>query len=183
MRKGEVWFVEFPLEEDASRIINRPVIVLDENVLGVLSVKITKHKVRKEDPYDIPIIYWSEAGLRLASTARVSKVTVLNKDSFIFKIGNLHNDDMDRIEAMYSKFLEDNNIILLSSIISIVPTLSPFFTGAIILFILVLYVMFFCSSLFLFNMVMFSFGTISVVRVFPNSTFFFSIVVFSSNMV
>ena len=34
MRKGEVWFVEFPLEEDASRIINRPVIVLDENVLG-----------------------------------------------------------------------------------------------------------------------------------------------------
>ena len=33
MRKGEVWFVEFPLEEDASRIINRPVIVLDENVL------------------------------------------------------------------------------------------------------------------------------------------------------
>lgn len=49
MRKGEVWFVEFPLEEDASRIINRPVIVLDENVLGVLSVKITKHKVRKED--------------------------------------------------------------------------------------------------------------------------------------
>ena len=111
MRKGEVWFVEFPLEEDASRIINRPVIVLDENVLGVLSVKITKHKVRKEDPYDIPIIYWSEAGLRLASTARVSKVTVLNKDSFIFKIGNLHNDDMDRIEAMYSKFLEDNNII------------------------------------------------------------------------
>ena len=45
MRKGEVWFVEFPLEEDASRIINRPVIVLDENVLGVLSVKITKHKV------------------------------------------------------------------------------------------------------------------------------------------
>ena len=111
MRKGEVWFVEFPLEEDASRIINRPVIVLDENVLGVLSVKITKHKVREEDPYDIPIIYWSEAGLRFASTARVSKVTVLNKDSFIFKIGNLHNDDMDRIEAMYSKFLEDNNII------------------------------------------------------------------------
>ena len=36
---------------------NRPVIVLDENILGVLSVKITKHKARKEDPYDIPIIY------------------------------------------------------------------------------------------------------------------------------
>lgn len=47
MNKGEVWFVEIPLEEDESKSINRPVIVLDENILGVLSVKITKHKARK----------------------------------------------------------------------------------------------------------------------------------------
>ena len=59
--KGEVWFVEFPLEEDNSQTINRPVVVLDENTLGVLSVKITKHLPRKEDPYDTPIIYWEEA--------------------------------------------------------------------------------------------------------------------------
>ena len=89
LNKGEVWFVEFPLEENPNRILNRPVVVLDENLLGVLSVKITKHKARKEDPYDIPIIYWEEASLRLASTARVSKVTLLTKDSFIFKIGDL----------------------------------------------------------------------------------------------
>ena len=111
MNKGEVWFVEFPLEEDESKSINRPVIVLDENILGVLSVKITKHKARKEDPYDIPIIYWEEASLRLASTARVSKVTLLTKDSFIFKIGNLHPDDLSRIEDMYRKFLKDNGAI------------------------------------------------------------------------
>lgn len=48
-RKGEVWFVEFPLEEDNLQTINRPVIVLDENTLGVLSVKITKHMPRQED--------------------------------------------------------------------------------------------------------------------------------------
>ena len=100
MNKGEVWFVEFPLEEDESKSINRPVVVLDENILGVLSVKITKHKARKEDPYDTPIIYWEEAGLRLASTARVSKVTLLTKDSFIFKIGDLHHEDLKKIEEM-----------------------------------------------------------------------------------
>ena len=111
MNKGEVWFVEFPLEEDPSRILNRPVVVLDENLLGVLSVKITKHKARKEDPYDTPIIYWEEASLRLASTARVSKVTLLTKDSFIFKIGDLHKDDLYRIENMYRKFLEDNGAV------------------------------------------------------------------------
>ena len=106
--KGEVWFVEFPLEEDNSRIINRPVVVLDENTLGVLSVKITKHLPRKEDPYDIPILYWQEANLRLASTARVSKVYLLPQDNFIFKIGNLHEDDLKQIEEMYQKYLEEN---------------------------------------------------------------------------
>lgn len=106
--KGEVWFVEFPLEEDEAQTINRPVIVLDENTLGVLSVKITKHSPRKEDPYDTPILYWQEANLRLASTARVSKVYMLPRDSFIFKIGELHQDDLDRIEKLYQRYLEEN---------------------------------------------------------------------------
>ena len=106
--KGEVWFVEFPLEEDNSQTINRPVIVLDENTLGVLSVKITKHSPRKEDAYDTPILYWQEANLRLAFTARVSKVFLLSQDSFIFKIGNLHQDDLLRVEEMYQKYLEEN---------------------------------------------------------------------------
>lgn len=108
--KGEVWFVEFPLEEDNSQTINRPVVVLDENTLGVLSVKITKHSPRKEDHYDTPIIYWQEANLRLASTARVSKVFLLSQDSFIFKIGDLHKDDLERVEEMYQKYLEENNL-------------------------------------------------------------------------
>ena len=106
--KGEVWFVEFPLEEDNSQTINRPVIVLDENTLGVLSVKITKHVPRVEDPFDTPILYWQDANLRLASTARVSKVSVLPKESFIFKIGELHADDLNRVEYMYQKYLESH---------------------------------------------------------------------------
>ena len=107
MEKGEVWFVEFPLEEDKTQIINRPVVVLDENILGVLSVKITKHQPRATDPYDIPILYWEEAGLRLASTAKVSKVMLLSKDSFIFQIGNLCEEDIERIEASYKDFIEN----------------------------------------------------------------------------
>jgi len=105
--KGEVWFVEFPLEENPLQTINRPVIVLDENTLGVLSVKITKHIPRTEDPYDTPILYWQEANLRLASTARVSKVFLLPQDSFIFKIGDLHQDDLKRIEDRYQEYLEE----------------------------------------------------------------------------
>ena len=103
--KGEVWFVSFPLEEDPSQIINRPVVVLDEDTLGVLSVKVTKHKVRSEDPYDTPILYWQQAHLRFASTARVSKVMILKPEAFIMKIGDLHPDDLIKIENLYIDFV------------------------------------------------------------------------------
>ena len=45
--------------------------------------------------------------LRLASTARVSKVMLLSKDSFIFQIGNLCEEDIERIEASYKDFIEN----------------------------------------------------------------------------
>lgn len=108
--KGEVWFVGFPYEEDNSIVTNRPVIVLDEHTLGVLSVKVTKHKVRSDDPYDTPILYWEHAGLRFASTARISKVMNLCPDDFIFLIGKLHSDDIKKIEEVYVKFMNDNSV-------------------------------------------------------------------------
>lgn len=107
--KGEVWFVGFPYEEDNSKIANRPVIVLDEDMdkLYVLSVKVTKHKVRSNDPFDTPILYWEQAGLRVSSTARVSKVMNLQADDFIFKIGDLHPDDLKEIERQYIEFMKN----------------------------------------------------------------------------
>ena len=35
----------------------------------------------------------------------------LTKDSFIFKIGDLHKDDLIQIEKMYEKFLRDNGAV------------------------------------------------------------------------
>ena len=106
--KGEVWFVEFPIEENPSEILNRPVVLLDENKLGVLSVKVTKHRVRTEDPYDTPILYWKQAHLRFASTARVSKVINLKPEAFLMKLGDLHPDDLKNIENLYMDFVDNN---------------------------------------------------------------------------
>lgn len=103
--KGEVWFVEFPYEDNPSITGNRPVIVLDENTLGVLSVKITRHPVRKDDPYDTPILYWAQAGLRFASTARVSKVMNLRPEDFMKLLGCLHPEDLNTIEELYVKYM------------------------------------------------------------------------------
>ena len=106
--KGEVWFAEFPFEEDNSKTMYRPVVVLDEDKLGVLSVKVTRHKVRSDDPFDTPIVYWEQAGLNFMSTARVSKVMNLREDDFIFKIGDLHPDDLKEIEKQYIELMDKN---------------------------------------------------------------------------
>ena len=107
-KRGEVWFVKYPLEEDNSRTINRPVIVLAEanGELEVLSVKITKHPSRDEWGY--PLLYWNEACLRLASTARISKDSYLHEDDFIFKIDNLHKDDLKKVDELFIKYIESN---------------------------------------------------------------------------
>ena len=107
-KKGEVWFASFPYDDDSNSFSNRPVVVMDENNLGVLSVKITKHAVREYDSYDVPIVYWEEAGLKLASPARVAKVVVLQPDDFIFKIGNLNADDLEKVEEALVDYLKNN---------------------------------------------------------------------------
>ena len=49
--------------------------------------------------------------LRMNGMMKQNGMIFLTKDSFIFKIGNLHKDDLERVEDMYRKFLSDNGVI------------------------------------------------------------------------
>ncbi len=86
-------------------------IVLDENIPGVLPVKITKHQPLPAVPYDIPVFYREKAALHLASPPRVSKITLPPRDGFIFRIGNLCVGDIKRVEAACLEFLASNRRI------------------------------------------------------------------------
>lgn len=108
IQEGEVWFVEFPLRESRRYHQQTRRRIVDVDELKVLSVKITKHTPRKEDPYDTPIVYWKEAKLNFESTARISKTYSLNKDAFIFKIGTLDTRDMDKVSDLYIKFVKES---------------------------------------------------------------------------
>lgn len=102
---GEVWFVNFPLEEDSTKTLPRPAIVLDVETLEVLSVKVTKTEPRDNDDYDMPIVYWQEAKLRFKSTARVAKTIKINKSLFIHKIGDIHPDDLVNVQQMFIEYI------------------------------------------------------------------------------
>ena len=64
-RIGEIWYAKFPLEEDSSRYIERPVIIADVSLPYLVIIKITKHDPRQNDPYDVPIIRYRENKDRL----------------------------------------------------------------------------------------------------------------------
>lgn len=104
---SDVWFAKFPLEEDNSQYISRPVIIFNSDRLEVL--KITKTASRTNDKYDIPIMYWQYANLRFKSTARVSKVILLNSSQLEFKIGTLHPSDLVNIEEAFIQFSSENS--------------------------------------------------------------------------
>lgn len=63
MKIWEIWFAKFPFEEDPSIEKERPVIILNVEPLEVLSVKVTSHKIRNEDEYDIAIEHWQKPDL------------------------------------------------------------------------------------------------------------------------
>ena len=105
MKEWEIWFAEFPYEEDANITSNRPVVILSVEPLQVLSVKVTTHEYRENDLYDVPLFHWQECGLNWQSIARVSKTIFLTRDHFQKKIGQLHTNDSDNIMKRYQEFI------------------------------------------------------------------------------
>ena len=109
MNQWEVWYAQFPYEEDATIIKERPVIILNVETLECLSVKVTSKDVRDDDEYDTPIVYWREAGLKKPSVARISKTMNLSKSSFVDRKGILHIDDRQTIMQRFVDFMNSKN--------------------------------------------------------------------------
>jgi mRNA-degrading endonuclease toxin of MazEF toxin-antitoxin module len=109
IKEGEVWYVEFPLEEDNTQFLNRPAVVLDVETLEVLSVKVTKHEPRACDKFDTPIVFWKEAKLHYKSTARVAKTIHIPKNQFKHKIGDLYPEDFEAIQIAFMNFLNSQD--------------------------------------------------------------------------
>ncbi|KYC85312.1 type II toxin-antitoxin system PemK/MazF family toxin [Heyndrickxia sporothermodurans] len=91
-RRGEVWTVEL----NGKR---RPVVIVsNDNViveLDHLIATVTSQHARNE--FDVVIEYWNEAGLDKPSVVRCSKLNTVHFKELLFKIGKLHEHDLDRV--------------------------------------------------------------------------------------
>ena len=93
----ELWFADFPHEEDSIVADDRPVVlvrILDDD--HVFALMITKHGVR--DEYDMALEHWKDAGLDCPSTIRTRRGYKLAVEKLRRKIGMLTETDIIRLK-------------------------------------------------------------------------------------
>ena len=107
----EVWYAEFPFEENENIIKERPVIVLDvdDETCMILSMKVTSTEPYSE--YEITLFDWAEIPLPHESTAVASDVRSISKSDFRRKIGKLSDDDWDNVTDLYYQYLKSIGVI------------------------------------------------------------------------
>ncbi|GAA0337456.1 hypothetical protein GCM10008967_29640 [Bacillus carboniphilus] len=91
-RRGEIWTVEL----NGKR---RPVVIVsNDNIIAELDhliATVSSKQVRNE--FDVVIEWWKEAGLDKPSIVRCSKLHTLHYQELLFRIGKLHENDLERV--------------------------------------------------------------------------------------
>lgn len=100
----EVWWGNFPYDDDSSKSKNRPIIILsfDSRSQIVLCVKVTSHPPRNK--YDIPLSDWYNIPLNHESCARIEHSLALPIASLSNKIGQLTDRDIKCIDTAYINY-------------------------------------------------------------------------------
>jgi mRNA interferase MazF len=101
-RFGDVLLVPI-IFSDTTGAKNRPVLVVhDTGDADFLAIPITSHPPRIAQ--DVTLQDWRAAGLRLASTARMSKLATIAKTIVIRRLGRLTEDDAREAGKVLNEF-------------------------------------------------------------------------------
>ena len=92
IKKYEFWWAHVKYE-DCDNIETRPVLVIG-NAAYVMALKATKSD-RGNEGTELRLYYWKEAGLKVETSIRLSKVLKLHESDMVERIGAM--DDRDRL--------------------------------------------------------------------------------------
>ena len=96
---GEIWLADIPFTSGkASKI--RPVLVLWIDAGDVVVAAITSATSRS--PTDVVLADWKSAGLRVASTVRLSRLDCLEQILLRRKLGSLSLNDARQIKQIWT---------------------------------------------------------------------------------
>lgn len=97
-RRGEVILISFPFSDAIGREKRPGLVVLDTGDEDLVVARITRHPVRSD--FDVAIEDWQGAGLLFPSTVRLDKVVTLEKQLVERKLGELSQNDENRVEGI-----------------------------------------------------------------------------------
>lgn len=98
-RPGEIWLAEIPFTNGVASKI-RPVLILWVDVGDAVVAAITSAAPRS--PTDISLADWKGAGLRVASTVRLSRLDCLEQILLRQKLGVLSLGDAQNIKRVWA---------------------------------------------------------------------------------
>jgi mRNA interferase MazF len=98
-RPGEVWIADIPFTSGAASKL-RPVLVLWTDAADVVVAAVTSAQPRSAT--DVALQNWSAAGLRLASTVRLSRLDCLEQGLLRRRLGILDQSDAEKLKQVWT---------------------------------------------------------------------------------
>lgn len=103
--RGDVYLVLYPFDDGHVEKL-RPAIIFDTQDGRSIVIKVTTHKERTNDPYDIAIVQWRQAGLDEPSVVRCAHFVPLRHDKIVKFLGVLDKEDLICVlERFYDQFV------------------------------------------------------------------------------
>jgi mRNA interferase MazF len=99
IQPGEFWVADIPFTGGTGSK-KRPVLVLWLDALDAVVAAVTSAAPRS--PSDVPLTDWKSAGLRLASTVRLSHLDCLEQAMLLHKLGTVSVADSNQVKAVWS---------------------------------------------------------------------------------
>jgi mRNA interferase MazF len=115
MKQGEIWLINLDPTVGAEIKKTRPAIIVNDNALGILPLKIivpaTDWKPKYEiAPWMVKITTDSDNKLFKDSSADCFQIRSVSQERFISKIGNVSNSVLDEIKIGLTKVLSIWNV-------------------------------------------------------------------------
>lgn len=111
MKRGEVWLLNLDPTIGAEIRKTRPVIIVNDNALGILPLKIvvpiTDWKSRyAQAPWMIKVDPTKDNGLRKTSAADTFQIRSVSKERFVKRVGRVNEAILERISLAFTLILD-----------------------------------------------------------------------------
>lgn len=106
MKKGDIILIPFPFT-DFSGIKNRPALILIVNELDI-TVSFITTQLKWREKLDVLIEPTSINGIKKTSIVKLSKITTIDKDLIIGKLGKLSDKETNLIDKSLMRLFDIN---------------------------------------------------------------------------